>query len=112
MANKDKKSPAINRAEHISIDDGENINAKRSGIYGYDLDNQSWSRVSVNQYGEINSSQPIQRTAFGETKAAPSIAYIEGSATYGLIPANFRQFTSGTGSTDAFTSTVTWYEDL
>lgn len=39
-----------------------------------------------------------QKTAFNELEAAPSIAYIEGSATYDLIPANFRTFTANNGT--------------
>lgn len=45
------------------------------------------------------SPQKFQRTAFGEQESAPSIPYIEGSATYGLIPANFREFTANNGTT-------------
>ena len=38
------------------------------------------------------------RTAFDEIKAPQSVPYIEGASTYGLIPANFREFTATGGS--------------
>lgn len=41
------------------------------------------------------------KTAFNETIAESNKSYIEGSAIYGLIPANFRQFTATGGSTGA-----------
>lgn len=57
------------------------------------------------------SSQPIQSsevtvsnlpvTGFGEISTAENRAYIQASAIYNLIPANFRQYSSGTGSSGA-----------
>ena len=44
-------------------------------------------------------NQKFQRTAFGEQESVPSNAFIEGSATYGLIPANFREFDATGGTT-------------
>lgn len=40
-----------------------------------------------------------EKTAFNEVEISPSTPYVEGSATYNLIPNNFREFTSGTGTT-------------
>lgn len=41
------------------------------------------------------------RSAFGEELSATQQGFIEGSASYNFIPTNFREFTSGTGSTGA-----------
>lgn len=38
-------------------------------------------------------------SAFGESNTISDVAYIEGSATYGLVPANFREFTANNGTT-------------
>jgi hypothetical protein len=43
----------VENTEHISDRDGENINAKRTGLYGYDYDNSQWRRVSVDSNGSI-----------------------------------------------------------
>ena len=40
-----------------------------------------------------------QKTAFNESLVESNTSYIEGSASYNLIPANFRQFTANGGST-------------
>lgn len=42
--------------------------------------------------------QKFQTTAFGEQESTPSFAFIEGSASYDLIPANFRTFTATGGN--------------
>ena len=42
--------------EHISDRDGENINAKRIGLYGYDYGNSQWRRLAVNSSGSLLSS--------------------------------------------------------
>lgn len=41
------------------------------------------------------------QTAFGETETTQSEAYIEGSPIYDLVPSNFREFTSASGTTAA-----------
>lgn len=60
-----------------------------------------------------------QKTAFNESLVESNTSYIEGSASYNLIPANFRQFTANGGSTGTedrkfkvSTGTITWYEDI
>lgn len=45
--------------------------------------------------------QKIEKSAFGETTVVNDIAFIEGSSSYDLIPANFREFTATGGSTTA-----------
>ena len=40
-------------------------------------------------------------TAFGELNVAENRAFIQAAPLYNLVPANFREFTSGTGSTGA-----------
>jgi hypothetical protein len=44
--------------------------------------------------------QKVQVTAFNEMIAESNVSYIEGSATYGFLPSNFRAFTATGGSTD------------
>lgn len=44
----------IENTEHISAQDGENINAKRGGAYGYDSSSGQWRRISVNASGELS----------------------------------------------------------
>lgn len=46
--------------------------------------------------GQITS--PL--TGFGEVNVAQNNAFIQASATYNFLPSNFRDFTSGTGSTE------------
>lgn len=47
------------------------------------------------------AGQKFQQTSFGEMLATTNVATIEGSASYNLIPANFRQFTATGGSISA-----------
>lgn len=44
----------IENTEHISATDGENINAKRAGVYGYDYAGSQWRRISVDANGQLN----------------------------------------------------------
>lgn len=44
----------IENTEHISVQDGENINAKRGGVYGYDTLVGQWRRISVDANGQLN----------------------------------------------------------
>lgn len=52
------------------------------------------------------------KTAFGERASIPAFVYIEGTATYGVVPSNFRQYSSSGGSNTTFEGTISWYEDL
>ena len=54
-------------------------------------------RIASGQYIGIDS--PL--TAFGEVSTAQSRPFIQATAAYNLIPANFREYTSGTGTTGA-----------
>jgi len=47
----------------------------------------------------VTISDPI--SAFGEISTAENRAFIQATAAYNLIPANFREYTSGTGTTGA-----------
>lgn len=46
-----------------------------------------------------NVSVDLDKTAFGELSVANNIAFIQNTAVYGLIPANFREYTSFSGTT-------------
>ena len=52
------------------------------------------------------------QTTFNEAKVTQGEPFIEGSATYDLIPSNFREFTATGGSSTFFETALTWYEDL
>lgn len=41
----------------------------------------------------------VQKTAFGELSVAKNYAFIQATGVYGLIPANFREYTSFSGTT-------------
>lgn len=43
----------VEQLEHLSTAQGENINAKRGALFGYDYGNSQWRRVSVNASGEL-----------------------------------------------------------
>jgi hypothetical protein len=51
----------------------------------------------VNSFA-INPNDTGAKSAFNENYAVTPISYIEGSATYNLIPSNFRTFTSNNGT--------------
>lgn len=54
-----KKGLSIERAEHVSVDDGENINAKRVALYET-ADGVTWQRVGT-QFDVLldDSSDPV-----------------------------------------------------
>ena len=52
-----------------------------------------------NPFDRSSTSSPPDRTGYNEQYVANANPVIRGSATYGLIPANFRQFTASGGST-------------
>lgn len=61
-----------------------------------------WVQEAAEKY--LSPSTPLSPTnysAFGEKSVAENYPYIQATAVYNLLPANFRSFTSGTGSTDA-----------
>lgn len=60
--------------EHISAGDGENINAKRIGLYGYDYAGGQWRRLAVNSSGSLLSGTvtSITGTANQVVASAPN----------------------------------------
>lgn len=58
-----------------------------------------WTQVSIKggTVGIERTSLPF--TAFGELAVANNTAFIQNTAAYNLIPSNFREYTSGTGTT-------------
>lgn len=51
---------------------------------------------AANQLQVESTNQP--RTGFGELNTAENVAYIQAAPVYNLTPANFREFTSGSGT--------------
>jgi hypothetical protein len=51
-----KEKLEIKNLEHISSEDGENINAKRIGVYGYDAVNSQWRRIAVDDQGRVKTT--------------------------------------------------------
>lgn len=64
--------PAIDRSEHISVDDGESINAKRVGAYVWDTDTLTWVRMT----------QPGGSSSSSKATEAYSISAISNDGTY------------------------------
>lgn len=60
--------------------------------------NGSWIQRATEYLEDISLGQ--NNTAFGELATEQSKAFIQASAIYNLLPANFRSFTSGTGTTE------------
>ena len=54
--------------------------------------------VDASSLGDYVSSK-FQKTAFGELSTAKNVPIIQATATYGLIPSNFREYTSLSGTT-------------
>jgi hypothetical protein len=67
-----------NQLEHISSANGENINAKRVGLYGYDYANSQWRRVGLNSNGqtvaEVGTTPVYGRKAIAVTNTAVALA--------------------------------------
>jgi hypothetical protein len=51
MSQKDEGE--IVNTEHIDVVDGENINALRTAIYGWDYTNNVWRRILVDTTGKL-----------------------------------------------------------
>lgn len=63
--------------------------------YGY-ASATALNNVLVNK---LTTSSGLTKSAFGEQVVVSPEAYIQAAPVYGLVPANFRQYTSGTGTT-------------
>lgn len=61
-----------------------------------------WVQEAAEKYlsPSTTSSPATNYSAFGETSVAENRPYIQATAVYNFLPANFRSYTSGTGSTD------------
>lgn len=71
-----KGSESITQAEHVSPDKtGDNIEAKRTAGYGFDVSAGVWRRLSVDADGKLNTTASIS----GDVTAATE--YTDGSAT-------------------------------
>jgi hypothetical protein len=66
--------PSLDNAEHVGTATGDNIEAKRVLIYGYDAANSTSRRVAVDSNGNIGSSgsSGTQYTQGGATVANPT----------------------------------------
>ncbi len=50
---------------------------------------------------DFYKGQDRRLTAFGETSVAENYPFVQGNAVYDFVPSNFREYTSGSGSTQA-----------
>lgn len=57
------------------------------------------SKSFTQAYRDFYKKSERRLTAFGETNVAENFPFVQGSATYDFLPANFRSYTSGSGST-------------
>lgn len=79
--------PSIVAAEHISPDGtGDNIEAKRAAIYGYDGGNSVWRRASVTSEGKLETTATIS----GDVTVEGAAAYSDSGGTdrQGLVDAD------------------------
>lgn len=67
-----------------------------------ELINNNWLQTiegSLDNIENYTSAVSGTRTAFGELSVAQYTPFIQNTAVYGLIPANFREYTSSSGTT-------------
>lgn len=66
--------------------------------YGNDYQNEVISLLGAVDTSLAATSGSNATTSFGETAVAQNIPYVRAEPVYDLVPANFRTFTSGTGT--------------
>jgi len=80
----------LNVNQHIVADKDKHVQ----------LSDGNWA-VRTTNVSSSGSDAGATKTAFGEVNVAQNRPFIQATASYNLIPANFREFTSGTGTTGA-----------
>ncbi len=74
-----------NTLEHISAADGENINAKRVGLYAYDYTNSVWRRFGIDASGFIKPSVTTTPVTTQYKVTASAVQMASNALTNGVI---------------------------